>query len=141
VVRSAGFRVSMSRKGDCYDNTPMESFFHTLKTALVHHRHYQTRAEATHDIFAYIEGFYNRTRRQPAIDYVRPIEMELKKPCPFFGGRSQKVFHGCQTPASARPKDCNSRQVRRLSPNCASETGLRCCPSSLDLFQMSDVAA
>jgi putative transposase len=78
VLRSAGFQASMSRKGDCYDNAPMESFFHTLKTELVHHRQYATREEAERDIFAYIEGFYNRTRRHSAIDYISPIEMELK---------------------------------------------------------------
>lgn len=78
AIQSAGFRPSMSRKADCYDNAPMESFFHTLKTELVHHRHYTTRAEATRDIFAYIEGFYNRTRRHSAIGYISPIEMELK---------------------------------------------------------------
>jgi putative transposase len=61
-MQSAGFKASMSRKGDCYDNAPMESFFHTLKTELVHHRQYATRI-----IFAYIEGFYNRTRRHSAI--------------------------------------------------------------------------
>jgi putative transposase len=61
LIKSAGFRASMSRKGDCYDNAPMESFFHTVKTELVHHRQYATRPEATRDIFAYIEGFYNRT--------------------------------------------------------------------------------
>ena len=78
VIRSAGFRASMSRKADCYDNAPMESFVHTLKTELVHHRQYATRAEAKRDIFAYIEGFYNRTRRHSAIGYISPIEMELK---------------------------------------------------------------
>ena len=78
VMQSAGFRASMSRKADCYDNAPMASFFHTLKTELVHHRHYATRAEAKRDIFAYIEGFYNRTRRHSAIGYISPIEMELK---------------------------------------------------------------
>jgi putative transposase len=78
LMQSAGLRASMSRKGDCYDNAPMESFFHTLKTELVHHRHYATRIEATRDIFAYIEGFYNRTRRHSAIGYISPIEMELK---------------------------------------------------------------
>ena len=78
LMQSAGLRASMSRKGDCYDNAPMESFFHTLKTELVHHRRYATRAEATRDIFAYIEGFYNRTRRHSAIGYISPIEMELK---------------------------------------------------------------
>jgi transposase InsO family protein len=54
----------------------MESFFHTLKTELVHHRQYATREEAKRDIFAYIEGFYNRVRRHSAIGYT--IEMELK---------------------------------------------------------------
>jgi putative transposase len=78
LMQSAGLRASMSRKGDCYDNAPMESFFHTLKTGLVHHRYYATRAEATRDIFAYIEGFYNRTRRHSSIGYISPIEMELK---------------------------------------------------------------
>jgi putative transposase len=60
LIQSAGFQASMSRKADCYDNAPMEGFFHTLKTELVHQRHYATRAEATRDIFAYIEGFYNQ---------------------------------------------------------------------------------
>jgi transposase InsO family protein len=78
VLQSAGFQVSMSRKGDCYDNAPMESFFHTLKTELVHHRKYATRAEAQRDIFAYIEGFYNRSRRHSAIGYMSPIAIELK---------------------------------------------------------------
>jgi putative transposase len=78
LMQSAGLRASMSRKGDCYDNAPMESFFHTLKTELVHHRHYATRAEATRDIFAYIEAFYNRTRRHSAVGFISPIEMELK---------------------------------------------------------------
>jgi putative transposase len=78
AMQSAGFKASMSRKGDCYDNAPMESFFHTLKTELVHHRQYATRTEAKRDIFAYIEGFYNRTRRHSAIGYISPIEMELK---------------------------------------------------------------
>lgn len=78
MMQSAAFRASMSRRADCYDNAPMESFFHTLKTELVHHQHYATREEARRDIFAYIEGFYNRTRRHSAIGYLSPIEMELK---------------------------------------------------------------
>jgi putative transposase len=77
-LQSAGIKASMSRKADCYDNAPMESFFHTLKTELVHHRKYATRAEAHRDIFAYIEGFYNRTRLHSAIGYISPIEMERK---------------------------------------------------------------
>lgn len=78
ALQFAGILPSMSRKGDCWDNAPMESFFHTLKTELVHHQDYTTRAEATRDIFAYIEGFYNRIRRHSAIGYISPTEMELK---------------------------------------------------------------
>ena len=78
AIQSAGFQASMSRKGDCYDNAPMESFFHTPKTELVYQTRYATRAEATRDIFAYVEGFYNRTRRHSAIGYISPIEMELR---------------------------------------------------------------
>jgi putative transposase len=78
VLSANGIVGSMSRKAECYDNAPMESFFHTLKTELVHHQQYNTRAEAQRDIFAYIEGFYNRTRLHSAIGYITPIEMELK---------------------------------------------------------------
>ena len=73
-----GITVSMSRKADCYDNAPMESFFHTSKTELVHHRDYKTRAEDQRDIFAFIEGFYNRTRLHSAIGSIAPSQMELK---------------------------------------------------------------
>jgi putative transposase len=78
LMRSAGLRTSMSRKADCYDNAPMESFFHTLKTELVHHCQFATREQAKREIFAYIEGYYNRTRRHSAIGYLSPSEMELK---------------------------------------------------------------
>ena len=78
VLTRAGIVASMSRRADCYDNAPMESFFHTLKTELVHHRNYSTRAEAQRDIFVFIESFYNRTRLHSAIGYIAPIEMELK---------------------------------------------------------------
>ena len=57
LMQSADLKPSMSRKGDCHDNALMESFFHTLKTEFVHHRHYATRADSTRDLFAYIEGF------------------------------------------------------------------------------------
>lgn len=67
---------SMSRTGNCYDNAPMESFFGTLKTELVHHCHYQTKAEAKTDIFEYIEVFYNRVRRHSALSYQSPVNFE-----------------------------------------------------------------
>lgn len=78
ALQSAGMRPSMSRRADCWDNAPMESFFHTLKTEQVYHRKYETREQAKSDIFAYIEGFYNRTRRHSSIGYKTPIEIELK---------------------------------------------------------------
>jgi transposase InsO family protein len=68
--------TSMSRKGNCYDNAAMESFFATLKNELVDRRHYRNQAEARRDIFAYIEGFYNRRRRHSTLGFVSPIEFE-----------------------------------------------------------------
>jgi putative transposase len=78
ALAAAGLTTSTSRKADCYDNAPMEHFFHTFKTELVHHRQHQTRAEAQRDIFTYIDGFHKRTRLHSAIGYLTPIEMELK---------------------------------------------------------------
>jgi transposase InsO family protein len=71
-----GFICSMSRKGNCWDNSPMESFFKTLKTELVYHRHYKSRSEAKLEIFEYIEVFYNRFRLHSAIGYESPEEYE-----------------------------------------------------------------
>jgi putative transposase len=65
-------RASMSRKGNCYDNAPVESFWGTLKTELVHHRQYATRAEAIREISEYIDLFYNRQRRQARLGYLSP---------------------------------------------------------------------
>lgn len=64
---------SMSRNADCYDNVPTESFFHTLKTELVHRHNYETRAEAQRDIFAFIEGFYNSVRTHQSLHKDAPI--------------------------------------------------------------------
>jgi len=63
LLREFGMHASMSRRGNCYDNAPMESFWGTLKNELVHHRRYDTRAQAIHEITEYIEIFYNRQRR------------------------------------------------------------------------------
>ena len=63
---------SMSRKGDCWDNAPMESFFATLKGELVDGVGYETRIEARADLFHYIEGFYNRRRLHSALGYLTP---------------------------------------------------------------------
>jgi putative transposase len=69
-------KASMSRKGDCYDNAPMESFWGTLKSELVHHSLYKTREEAIREITEYIEVFYNRQRRQARLGYLSPVNYE-----------------------------------------------------------------
>jgi len=69
-------RASMSRKGDCYDNAPMESFWGTLKNELIHHRRYETREQAIREITEYIEVFYNRQRRQARLGYLSPAIYE-----------------------------------------------------------------
>jgi putative transposase len=65
-------RASMSGRGNCFDNAPMESFWGTLKQELVHHRHYQSRREAIREITEYIEIFYNRQRRQERLGFLSP---------------------------------------------------------------------
>ena len=69
-------RASMSRKGDCYDNAPMESFWGTLKNELVHHSRYKTREQAIREITEHIEVFYNRQRRQERLGYLSPAAYE-----------------------------------------------------------------
>lgn len=67
---------SMSRKGNCYDNACMESFFGTLKRELIYGNRFRTRAEARQAIFEYIEVFYNRIRLHSALGYMSPLEYE-----------------------------------------------------------------
>jgi putative transposase len=71
-------RASMSRKGNCYDNAPMESFWGTLKNELVYHQQYATRQQAILEITEYIEIFYNRQRRQARLGYLSPAAYEQK---------------------------------------------------------------
>lgn len=71
-----GICQSMSRKGNCWDNAPMESFFHTLKTELVMHCDYQTREQARVSLFEYMEVFYNRQRRHSSLHYATPLDFE-----------------------------------------------------------------
>lgn len=76
LIRKHQIRQSMSRKGNCWDNAPMESFFHSLKTDLVMHCDYKTRNEARASLFNYMEVFYNRQRRHSTINYVAPLPFE-----------------------------------------------------------------
>ena len=73
IITKHGFRQSMSRKGDCWDNAPMESFFKTMKAELIYpQKYYQTRQEAATSIFEYIEIYYNRQRMHSALNYQTP---------------------------------------------------------------------
>jgi len=79
LLKDNGLICSMSRKGNCWDNAPMESFFHTLKTEWVYGQKYNTRQEAKASLFEYIEIFYNRQRRHSALQYMNPCQYELYK--------------------------------------------------------------
>jgi putative transposase len=76
-------RQSMSRKGNCWDNAPMESFFHTLKTELVMHCDYKTRDQARASLFEFMEVFYNRQRRHSTIGYSAPLPFESSTKTPL----------------------------------------------------------
>jgi transposase InsO family protein len=77
-LAAIGAVPSMSRKGCCYDNAPMESFFHTLKVELVHQQRWATRDEARRDLFSYIEAYYNRARMHSALGYLTPEQAEQR---------------------------------------------------------------
>lgn len=68
---------SMSRKGNCWDNAPMESFFRSLKVECIYQQAFAQREEAKSEIFSYIETFYNRQRKHSALNYLSPREYEL----------------------------------------------------------------
>ena len=78
LLTTHGMTGSMSRRGNCWDNACVESFFGTLKRELIYHRQYRTRDEATQDIFEYIEVFYNRLRRHSTLGYDSPAESEAR---------------------------------------------------------------
>ncbi len=76
LLSDQGIDCSMSRRGDCWDNAAIESFFSSLKTERVRKKNYQTRDEARADVFDYIERFYNPRRRHSTLGYVSPDEFE-----------------------------------------------------------------
>jgi len=82
ILSHFDLRVSMSGRGNCFDNAPMESFWGTLKQELVHHRRYSTRQEASREITEYIEIFYNRQRRQARLGFLSPAAYEQR----FYAG-------------------------------------------------------
>jgi putative transposase len=76
LLESHGIACSMSRRGNCWDNAAMESFFSTLKTERLGRRQYRTRNELRADVFDYIERFYNPKRRHSTIGYISPVQFE-----------------------------------------------------------------
>ena len=78
MIKQFKMKASMSRRGNCYDNAPVESFWGTLKNELVYHRDYQSRKEAIREITEYIEIFYNRQRIQKRLGYLSPAAYERK---------------------------------------------------------------
>ena len=76
LLTRARMVISMSRKGNCYDNAPIESFFSTLKSEHIHFQKYRTRNDAKTDVFAYIEGFYNRQRLHSSLGYWSLVQFE-----------------------------------------------------------------
>lgn len=83
VLTSHGLLCSMSRKGHCYDNAVVESFFHTIKTELVGFEDYHTRDQARASLFEYIEVFYNRLRRHSTLNYRSPVQFETVNLSPY----------------------------------------------------------
>jgi transposase InsO family protein len=79
VLARRGVVMSMSRKGNCYDNAPVESFFSSLKNELVRHRQFQNQTEARYAIAEYIERFYNRQRLHQTLGYRSPEEFERQE--------------------------------------------------------------
>ncbi len=79
MLARRGVVASMSRKGNCYDNAPVESFFSSLKNELVRHRQFRDQAEAQFAIAEYIEGFYNSQRLHQALGYRSPEEFERQE--------------------------------------------------------------
>ena len=78
LLKKFGIVQSMSAKGNCYDNAVSESFFHTLKTELIHHITFNTKNQARTAIFAFIEIWYNRKRLHSYLDYMSPVKFEQR---------------------------------------------------------------
>ena len=78
LLRHHGFKPSMSGKGNCYDNSAVESFFKSLKAEIIWHRNWQTRRDVEIALFEYINGFYNPRRKHSAIGWKSPVAFEQR---------------------------------------------------------------
>src|SRR5689334_23772298 len=92
----------MSRKGDCWDNAPMESFFGSLKNELVHRTTFPTREAARRAIFEYVEAFYNRRRRHSGLGFLTPAQAHEQD----GRGRVMHLNRVSSRPSQAHPAKC-----------------------------------
>ncbi len=99
-LRKRGFKVSMSGKGNCYDNAAVETVFKTIKTELIWRRSWETRRLAEIAIFEYINGFYNPRRRHSALGGKSPVAFERKvaKPSTWDGTKAGQVHKSATDP-------------------------------------------
>lgn len=103
----------MSGSGNCYDNAPMESFWHSMKVEETHDQHFVTRDQAKHCVFAYIEGWYNTTRMHSSLAYKAPAQFEREFECRLEEDRSMKA-------AAANDESANQNsQSTRLTKRAA----------------------
>jgi transposase InsO family protein len=107
-LQEQGITCSMSRRGNCWDNAPVESFFATLKKEEVHREEYLTHEQAKASLFYYMEVFYNRKRRHSALGYITSAHTTTSSPsltnCPHLRGNS-----------SSSPVRSLQRWIRMLS--------------------------
>ena len=108
-LTTRAMQQSMSGTGNCYDNAPMESFWHSLKVEETHGQDFATRAEATHNVFGYIEGWYNTTRLHSSLGY--------KSPAQFERGREAKLIEPANDDLSTDPHQYS--QPARLTKRAA----------------------
>jgi putative transposase len=76
LLKAQGITCSMSRRGECWDNAAMESFFSSMETERLSRKVYRTREEARSDVFDYIERFYNPVRKHSKLDFLSPVDFE-----------------------------------------------------------------
>ena len=114
ILDQFGMKASMSRKGNCYDNAPMESFWGMLKSELIHHRRYKTRQEAIREITEHIEVFYNRQRRQKRLGYLSPAAYERQYLCQKGSGMRDYLVSTIDSRAHRRsPVQIRSPQPKK----------------------------
>ena len=125
ALKQQGITASMSRRGNCYDNAVIESFWHSLKVELVHRRTFATRLEAEQAIFEYIETFYNRTRLHSSIGYLSPVAFEEQQRTTDPISQTGTMLHPAAEPRNAPSTTPNHSAGRRgLLRSLASGTAL-----------------